>query len=93
VRLGLGVGIVASMVYDPDLDHDLVQLPADHLFEPSTTHIGFRRGIFLRGYMYEFISQFAPHLTRSLIDEVIGIPDAGERMHRTQTLLAALHMV
>src|SRR5882762_5250389 len=43
VRLGLGVGIVASMSYDAKQDADLVRLPADHLFEPSTTHIGFRQ--------------------------------------------------
>src|SRR5690606_17070435 len=40
VRLGLGVGIVASMAHDPRVDTDLVSLPADHLFEASTTKIG-----------------------------------------------------
>ena len=93
VRLGLGVGIVASMVYDAATDHDLVQLSADHLFEPSTTHIGFRRGMFLRTYMYDFIAQFAPHLSKKLIDEVAEIPEASERVRRTKELLAALHLV
>lgn len=68
VRLGLGVGIVASMAYDPKDDADLVALDASHLFSYSTTHIGFRRGTFLRAYMYEFIEIFASHLTRSLVD-------------------------
>jgi LysR family cys regulon transcriptional activator len=93
VRLGLGVGIVASMVYDPAQDTDLVRLSADHLFEPSTTHIGFRRGIFLRGYMYEFISLFAPHLSQSLVDDVSSVADYDERMQRTQELIASLHQV
>lgn len=93
VRLGLGVGIIASMAYDAEQDRDLVQLSADHLFEPSTTHIGFRRGMFLRGYMYEFINEFAPHLTRSLIDEVAAVQDPDERMHRTHELIARLHMI
>jgi LysR family cys regulon transcriptional activator len=75
VRLGLGIGIVASMAYDATADKDLVELKADHLFEPSTTHIGFRHGMFLRAYMYDFISRFAPHLTRELIDEVSEIAD------------------
>jgi LysR family cys regulon transcriptional activator len=93
VRLGLGVGITATMAYDPKQDADLVRLSADHLFEPSTTHIGFRRGMFLRGYMYDFISLFAPHLTRDLIDEVAAIQEPEERARRTHELIAKLHMV
>jgi LysR family cys regulon transcriptional activator len=93
VRLGLGVGIVASMSYDPKQDADLVRLPADHLFEPSTTHIGFRQGMFLRAYMYDFIGEFAPHLTRELIDEVAEIQDAAARSQRVHDLIAKLHLI
>jgi LysR family cys regulon transcriptional activator len=93
VRLGMGVGIVASMSYDAKLDADLVRLPADHLFEPSTTHIGFRQGMFLRAYMYDFIGQFAPHLTRELIDEVAEIQDPAARSQRVHDLIAKLHMI
>ncbi|HXH02681.1 MAG TPA: HTH-type transcriptional regulator CysB [Candidatus Competibacteraceae bacterium] len=67
VRLGLGVGIIARMAYDPDHDADLMQLDAGHLFTPSTTRIGFRRNTFLRGYMYDFIELFAPHLTAQVV--------------------------
>ena len=67
VRLGLGVGIVAKMAYDPTLDADLVAIDASHLFEPSVTRIGFRKGTYLRAYMYDFIEMFAPHLTKDLI--------------------------
>lgn len=67
VRMGMGVGIVASMAYDPVSDADLVRLPADHLFEASQTKLGFRRGSFLRGYMYHFVELFAPHLTPQLV--------------------------
>ena len=63
VRLGLGVGIIATMAFDEKQDQDLVCLDASHLFDYSTTKIGFRKGTFLRGYMYDFIQQFAPHLT------------------------------
>lgn len=72
VRLKLGVGIVAKMAYDPELDSDLVPLNADHLFEPSVTKIGFRRGTFLRGFMYDFIQHFAPHLTKEVVQEAIS---------------------
>lgn len=71
VRLGLGIGIIASMAYDETLDTDLVALDASHLFESSVTKIGFRRGTFLRGFMYEFIERFAPHLTRELVGQVL----------------------
>lgn len=69
VRLGLGIGIIAEMAYDENEDDDLVALSASHLFKSSITKIGFRRGTFLRGFMYEFIQQFAPHLTKELVCE------------------------
>jgi len=69
VRLGLGIGIVARMAFDPVADKDLVALDAAHLFAASVTRIGCRRGTFLRGYMYDFIEMFAPHLTRSVVEE------------------------
>ena len=72
VKLGVGVGIIASMAYDPVLDAELVSLQAGHLFEPSTTKIGFRRNTFLRTYMYEFIRLFAPHLERSIVDAAVA---------------------
>lgn len=69
VRMNLGVGIVASMAYDPKIDTELVSIDASHLFEASVTRIGFRRGTFLRGYMYEFIRLFAPHLTQEIVQQ------------------------
>lgn len=68
VRLGLGIGIIAHMAYAADVDSDLVALEAKHLFKASVTRIGFRRGTYLRGFMYDFIQGFAPHLTRDLVD-------------------------
>jgi LysR family cys regulon transcriptional activator len=67
VRLGVGVGVIASMAIDPKIDSDLVAIDASHLFKASTTKIGFRRGSFLRGYMYDFIERFAPHLTKDIV--------------------------
>ncbi len=78
VRLGLGVGIVAHMAVDPQVDSDLVALDASHLFKPSVTKIGFRRGTYIRGYMYDFIESFAPHLTRERIDAAIACATKGE---------------
>ncbi len=78
VRLGLGVGILASMAYEPELDKDLIAIDASHLFESSTCRIGFRRGTFLRGYMYDFIHQFAPHLTPELVDKAVACSNQAE---------------
>jgi len=69
VKLGLGIGIIASMAYNPETDRDLVAIRADNLFEPSITNVGFRKGAFMRGYMYDFLQLFAPHLTREVVDE------------------------
>jgi LysR family cys regulon transcriptional activator len=73
VRLGLGVGVVATMAVDPEVDKDLVLLDGSHLFQSSTTKICFRKGIFLRSYMYDFIERFAPHLTRDLVDKALAM--------------------
>ena len=93
MRLGLGVGIIASMAYDAKADADLVSLKADHLFEPSTTHIGFRQGMFLRAYMYDFITEFAPHLSHDLVEEVAAIEDSEVRNRRVHELIAKLHSI
>ncbi|MEZ8143114.1 MULTISPECIES: HTH-type transcriptional regulator CysB [Enterovibrio] len=78
VRLGIGIGVMASMAYDKDLDEDLVAIDASHIFDASTTRIGFRRGTVLRNYMYDFIESFAPHLDRNTIDTAMQIKDPSE---------------
>ena len=78
VRLGLGIGIMAQIAYDPVLDSDLVSLDASHLFDHSTTMIGCRKGTFLRGYMYDFIELFAPHLNRELVAEAFLLQTRAE---------------
>ena len=67
VRLGLGVGIVASMAID-DSDTDLVEIDTSDLFPAHVTWIGFRRGGLLRKYQLDFMQLFAPHLTRRVIE-------------------------
>ena len=71
VKMNLGVGIIASMAYEAEKDADLVSIDASHLFEPSITRIGFRRGTFLRNYMYEFIKLFASHLDQDLVQRCL----------------------
>ncbi len=71
VGLGLGVGILAKMAFDPEQDKALRAIDASHLFEPSSTHIGIRRNAYLRGYIYDFIEMFAPHLTKAAVDSAM----------------------
>lgn len=78
VRLGLGIGIIARMAYDAEADKDLIALDASHLFGSSTTNIGFRRDMFLRSYMFEFMELFAPHLNRETVEEAINLRDKRE---------------
>ena len=79
VRLGLGIGILAGMAYDPVMDQDLAAIDVSHLFKPSYTHIGCRKGTFMRKFMYDFIELFAPHLTRKRVDEAFALPNRAER--------------
>ncbi|WP_107928773.1 CysB family HTH-type transcriptional regulator [Neisseria animaloris] len=74
VRLGLGVGLMAKLAYDPQTDHDLQLIDAAHLFGTSSTYIALRSDTYLRGYIYDFISLFAPQLTRERIDQMLYAP-------------------
>ncbi|MFT6985419.1 MAG: LysR family cys regulon transcriptional activator [Psychromonas sp.] len=77
VRLGVGVGVIASMAVN-EVDDDFCVIDASHLFKSSTTSIGFRKGSFLRDYMYEFMVRFAPHLTRPLVEKAIQLKYSAE---------------
>ena len=68
VRMGLGVGIVASMADDHDMK-DLIAIDAAGLFPRSTTWIGFRKEAVMRRYMLDFVQLFAPHITDSQIEQ------------------------
>ena len=73
VEMGLGVGIIAKMAWDPARDASVFeQLDAAHLFAPSTTRVALRRGTFLRGYVYDFIAGFAPALDRAAVDAALA---------------------
>ncbi len=74
VELGLGIGIVAHMAFDPKRDRSLRAIDLGHLFPSNVSRIGIRRGTYLRRYMYDFIELFVPRLTRKDIDAAL---DAG----------------
>ena len=80
VRLGLGVGIIASMAFDPLRDAGLRLLDSTHLFERNTTRIAIRGGSYLRGYAYRFVEFCSPSLPEAVVrDATRPMPDAGLR--------------
>ena len=70
VRMNLGIGIVVQMACQEEEDNGLVALETSDLFSGGITRVGFRRGTFLRAFMYDFIERLAPHLDREMIDRV-----------------------
>lgn len=77
VELGMGVGVVASIAYDEERDRNLRAIDAGHLFAVNMTRLAFRRGAFLRTYVYAFIETFAPPLTRQVVDHAAAHHDSG----------------
>jgi LysR family cys regulon transcriptional activator len=74
VRMGMGVGVVASMAYECADQKDLVALDAVGLFPRVTTWLGFRRDTVLRGYMIDFIGLFAPQLPAERVRRAAELP-------------------
>jgi LysR family cys regulon transcriptional activator len=73
VELGLGIGILAQMAFEPKRDKHLRSIDASHLFAPSTTRIGISRNNYLRGYVYDFIEIFAPHLNHAVVKTAMEV--------------------
>jgi LysR family cys regulon transcriptional activator len=71
VEMGLGIGILAKMAFDPARDLGLRLIDASHLFEPSTTRLAVKPNAYLRGYAYDFIELFAPHLKRAVVEAAL----------------------
>jgi LysR family cys regulon transcriptional activator len=77
VRLGLGVGIVAEMAMradaaDQGADTGLVVRPAGHLFGRNVSRVAFRRGAYVRHFVYTFAELLSDRLTRALIERALA---------------------
>ncbi len=75
VELGMGVGIIAGLAFNPSRDPNLRAIPAGHLFGMNVSRIALKEGAYLRGYVYTFIELLAPSLSRKMVEQVL----AGER--------------
>ena len=78
VRMGLGVGIVASMAHECEDNKDLTAIDAVGLFPRSMTWIGYRKDAVLRRFMLDFIRLFAPHIDSRQIDQAAKVQDQAE---------------
>ncbi|MBP5990626.1 CysB family HTH-type transcriptional regulator [Piscinibacter sp.] len=75
VRLGLGVGIVAELAAKDDAaGGELVSRPLGHLFGRNVTRIAFKRGAYLRNFVYAFAEMLSERLSRSLITQALAGP-------------------
>lgn len=76
VRSGLGLGIVAEMAMrDDPPGGDLVWRPAGHLFGQNVARVAFKRGVYLRNFVYAFAELLGERLTRALIVRVMSGDD------------------
>ncbi len=71
VRLGLGVGIAAEMsvrdVIAEGAKSDLLIRPVGHLFGQNVTRVAFKRGAYLRNFVYKFAELISDRLNRTLV--------------------------
>ncbi len=73
VRVGLGVGIVSELAVREDPPGgDLVWRPVGHLFGQNVTRIAFKRGAYLRNFVYAFAEMMSDRLSRALIDRAMA---------------------
>jgi LysR family transcriptional regulator, cys regulon transcriptional activator len=73
VRLGMGVGIVAEMAMrEEPVGSELVARPLGTLLGSNVTRIAFKRGAYLRNYVYTFAELLSERLSRKLIEKAMN---------------------
>lgn len=72
VRLGLGVGLVAEMAMAGETAGDLVAHPVGHLFGSNVARVAFKRGAYLRHFVYAFAEMLSERLPRALIERALA---------------------
>jgi LysR family transcriptional regulator, cys regulon transcriptional activator len=73
VRLGMGVGIVAEMAMrEEPPGSDLVARPLGSLLGSNVTRVAFKRGAYLRNYVYGFAELLSERLPRKLIERAMN---------------------
>ncbi|WP_296943627.1 CysB family HTH-type transcriptional regulator [uncultured Massilia sp.] len=68
VELGMGVGIIAGMAFDPERDRNLRAISVGQLFGMNVSRVAVKQGAYLRSYIYTFIELLAPTLNRKMVE-------------------------
>ncbi|WP_175843179.1 CysB family HTH-type transcriptional regulator [Burkholderia contaminans] len=71
VELGLGVGIMADIAFNPERDRSLRLIPIGHLFGSNVTRVALKQGAYLRSYVYTLVELLSPTLNRKLIEQAL----------------------
>jgi LysR family transcriptional regulator, cys regulon transcriptional activator len=71
VRLGLGIGIVAEMAVQDDPIKDLAIRPLGTLLGVNVARVAFKRGAYLRQFVYHFAELLSDRLTAPLITKAM----------------------
>ena len=71
VRLGLGIGIVAEMAVQDDPIKDLAIRPLGQLLGKNVARVAFKRGAYLRQFVYHFAELLSDRLTAPLIGKAM----------------------
>lgn len=72
VRLGLGIGIVAEMAVKDDPVKDLHVRPLGQLLGMNVARVAFKRGAYLRHFVYHFAELLSDRLTAPLITKAMN---------------------
>lgn len=75
VKLGMGLGIVAEMAVrhlaPQGTGDELVVRPLGQLFGQNVTRVAFKRGAYLRNFVYEFAALLSDRLKRELVERAM----------------------
>jgi LysR family cys regulon transcriptional activator len=73
VRLGLGIGIVTELAMQGETaDAGLVSRPLGHLFGANVTRVAFKRGAYLRQFVYAFAELLSPRLSATFVQRAMS---------------------
>ncbi|KIG04078.1 MULTISPECIES: CysB family HTH-type transcriptional regulator [Caballeronia] len=72
VELGLGVGIMADIAFNPERDRHLRAMPVGHLFGSNVTRLALKQGAYLRSYVYTLVELLSPSMNRKLIEQALS---------------------
>jgi LysR family cys regulon transcriptional activator len=71
VELGMGIGIIAGMAFDPERDRNLRAIPVGQLFGMNVSRVAIKQGAYLRSYIYTFIELLTPALNRKMVESAM----------------------